>query len=346
MGENRRNFIKSTALAGLGVGLTGAVPLNLNGKDKREGRIGIIGLDTSHVTAFTKAINNGNRPDLEGFKVVAAYPTKGSADMSASIDRLEKFTTEVRAMGVEIVSAIDELIDKVDFVLLESVDGRRHIDEALPVLKAGKPMFIDKPISNNLVGAIKIFEASKKYKVPIFSASSTRFAPESIEIAKGKKEIGKVLGAYTYGPAGKQVGHMDLAYYGIHAIEALFTLMGTGCKEVARWDTPVSTTVTGIWDDGRTGVFASTPVGGKSYFGGVVHGSEGVAEKIKVFDGYEPLLVEVVNYFRTGIVPVDYNETLEIFAFMAAADESKLRGGKPVALKDVMQRATMEAKKI
>lgn len=206
-------------------------------------------------------------------------------------------------------------------------------------------MFVDKPISNDLVGAIKIFEASQKYKVPIFSASSTRFAPESVQIAKGKEGVGEVLGAYTYGPAGKQVGHMDLAYYGIHAIEALFTLMGTGCKEVARFDTPVSTTVTGIWDDGRTGVFTATPVGGKSYFGGVVHGSGGVVEKIKVFDGYEPLLVEVINYFRTGIVPVDSTETLEIFAFMTAADESKLSGGKPVLLKDVMEKALAEEKK-
>jgi hypothetical protein len=149
---------------------------------------------------------------------------------------------------------------------------------------------------------------------------------------KGKEGVGKVLGAHTYGPAGRQIGHLDMAYYGIHGIEALFTLMGTGCKEVTRLDTPTSTVVTGIWNDGRIGVFTATPEGGKASFGGTVHGSEGVAEKIKILDGYEPLIIEIINFFRTGLAPVSQAETLEIFAFMAAADESKRKGGKPVAL--------------
>lgn len=345
MENKRRNFIKSTTLAGLGMGLAGNLSLYANGMGKTGGRIGIIGLDTSHVTAFTKVINDPGRPEFEGFKVVAAYPTKGSADMPASIDRIGMFTEQVSAMGVEIVGSIKALLTKVDFVLLESVDGRRHLDEALPVLKAGKRMFIDKPISNSLVGAIALFEASEKYKTPIFSASSTRFSPESVEIAKGKETVGTVLGAHTYGPAAKQDGHMELAYYGIHSIEALFTLMGTGCKQVTRFDTPVSNVVTGFWEDGRIGVFTATPEGGKAAFGGVVHGSKGVAEKVKILDGYDPLIVEIIAYFKTGTVPVSNKETLEIFAFMAAADESKLRGGKPVLLEEVMQKAKAEVKK-
>ncbi|HLT51478.1 MAG TPA: hypothetical protein VKZ93_05945 [Arenibacter sp.] len=346
MGNKRRNFIKSTALAGLGMSLAGNISMYANRTMVTGGRIGIIGLDTSHVTAFTKAINDKGRSEFEGFTVVAAYPTKGSADMPVSIDRISMFTEQIGEMGVEIVGSIKELLEKVDFVLLESVDGRRHYDEALPVLKAGKRMFIDKPISNNLIGTIALFEASKKYKTPIFSASSTRFSPESIAIRKGKEEVGKVLGAHTYGPAGKQVGHLDLAYYGIHGVEALFTLMGTGCKEVTRFDTPVSNVVTGVWNDGRIGTFTATPEGGKASFGGVVHGSQGVAEKIRILDGYDPLIVAIIDYFRTGIVPVTNEETLEIFAFMAAADESSLQGGKRVALEEVMRKATIDASNI
>ncbi|WP_034256825.1 Gfo/Idh/MocA family protein [Arenibacter latericius] len=338
MGNKRRNFIKSTALASIGLGLVGDVSLYANGKSSLKGKIGMIGLDTSHVTAFTKAINDPERSEFEGFTVVAAYPTKGSADMPVSIDRLDKFTEEIKGMGVQIVHSIEELLSKVDFVLLESVDGRRHLDEALPVLKAGKPMFIDKPLSHSLKDARAIFEASKKYKTPIFSASSTRFAPESVAIMKGSEVVGKVLGAHTYGPAGRQVGHLDMAYYGIHAIEALFTLMGTGCKEVMRLDTPTSSVLTGVWGDGRIGVFTATPEGGKTSFGGVVHGSSGVAEKVKILDGYDPLIIAIINFFKTGVVPVSSEETLEIFAFMAAADESKLRGGKPVSLEEMMQK--------
>jgi len=347
MERKRRNFIKTTTLAGLGIGMTANIA-ELYGSDRKKSmiKIGIIGLDTSHVTVFTKAINESGRPEFYGSKVVAAYPTKGSADLPDSIDRLDRFTEEIRGMGVEIVNSIDELLTKVDAVLLESVDARRHLKEALPVLKAGKRMFIDKPISNSLEGAIAIFEASKKYKTPVFSASSTRFAPESLKIAKGKDDVGKVLGAYTYCSAKKAIGHLDLAYYGIHGVEALFTFMGTGCKQVSRVDTPLSTVVTGVWDDGRIGVFTATPEGGKTVFGGMVHGSEGVKGNLEIFDGYDSLLIEIIKYFQTGAIPISNEKTLETFAFMKAADESKLRGGSAVTLEEVMQEAKLKAKEI
>lgn len=342
IGPKRRHFIKTTTLAGLGLAITGnSTALYGKATKHQKLRIGIIGLDSSHVIAFTKAINNVERPDFMNSKVVAAYPTKGSADLPDSIDRLDKFTQEIREMGVEIVGSINELLKKVDAVLLESVDARRHYKEALPVIKAGKRLFIDKPVSHSLESAIAIFEASKKYKLPIFSASSTRFASESLEIANGNTDIGKVLGAYTYCSAKKATGHMDLAYYGIHGVEALFTLMGTGCKQVTRVDSHVSHIVTGVWKDGRIGTFMATPEGGKTAFGGVVHGSTGLREGIRIFDGYHSLLIEIINYFRTGIPPVSSDKTLEIFAFMKAADESKLRGGLPVTLQEVMQKASL-----
>lgn len=347
MGNHRRNFIKTTALAGIGLSIAGSVsPIYAKSSITGDGRIGIIGLDTSHVIAFTKALNEGEMPELEGYRVVAAYPTKGSADMSASTDRLEGFTEGIRNMGVEIVNSIEDLLKKVDVVLLESVDGRRHLDEALPVLKAGKRMFIDKPISNSLAGAIAIFEASEKYNVPVFSSSSTRFAPATLEIVEGKESVGKVLGASTYGPASGAVGHLDMAYYGLHAIESLFTLMGAGCKEVVRFNTPVADVVVGTWNDGRIGTFYATPRGGEAVFGGTVHGEKGVEEKIKILAGYDPLLVQIIKYFRTGIVPVSSEETLELFAFMEAADESKLNGGAPVAIEAVMQKAKLKAKQL
>lgn len=345
--DNRRDFIKTTALAGIGLSIAGSVsPIYGRSNKTVEGRIGIIGLDTSHVIAFTKAINESDNLEYDGFEVVAAYPTKGSADLPASIDRIKGFTEEIRNMGVEIVNSIEDLLERVDVVLLESVDGRRHFDEALPVLKAGKRMFIDKPISNSLAGAIAIFEASKKYNVPAFSASSTRFAPATLGILEGKGNVGEVLGANTYGPASEAVGHLDLAYYGIHGIESLFTLMGTGCKKVERFSTPVANVVAGTWNDGRIGTFYATPEGGKAAFGGTVYGSKGVEEKVKILAGYDPLLVQIIKYFRTGIVPVSSEETLELFAFMEAADESKLLGGVPVAIEPVMQKARLRAKEL
>jgi len=341
MKNNRRNFIKTTAIAGIGLGLVGNVYSENSKIDlSKGGRIGIIGLDTSHVVAFTQGINESpDRPEYKGYKVVAAYPTKGSADMSSSIDRLAGFTDKLRNMGVEIVNSIDDLLKKVDVVLLESVDGRRHLKEVLPVLKSGKRMFIDKPVSNNLAGAIAIYEASKKYNAPVFSCSSTRFAPATLKIVNGKESVGKILSANTFCPAGKAIEHLDMAFYGIHGIESLFTFMGSGCKEVVRFSTSKNDTVVGTWNDDRIGIFNGIPKGGKGGFGGTVFGDSGNEEKIKILAGYDPLLVEIIKYFRTGIVPVSPEQTIEIFAFMKAADESKLKGGKPISLESVLQKA-------
>ncbi|MFC2087812.1 Gfo/Idh/MocA family oxidoreductase, partial [Bacteroidota bacterium] len=199
----RRDFIKTAALAGIGLGIYGKVSsISKKPGTEQGGRIGLIGLDTSHVTGFTRIINDSSADSgFEGFRVVAAYPTKGSPDFPASINRLEGFTESVREMGVEIVDSIEELLAKVDYIILTSVDGRRHLAEALPVLKAGKRMFIDKPFSNSLVGAIAIFEASMKYNVPVFSCSSLRYTPAIQEIVRGEGNVGQVLGVNTYGSA-------------------------------------------------------------------------------------------------------------------------------------------------
>ncbi len=346
----RREFIRTSALTGLGLGLSAtAFSANQSGNVAKGGRIGMIGLDTSHVVAFTNTINGGNEkgdPNFAGYKVVAAYPTKGSADMSASIDRLAGFTEKLDSMGVEIVNSIDELLEKTDVILLESVDGRRHLKEVLPVFKAGKRVFIDKPVSHNLAGAIAIFEASKKYNVPTFSCSTTRFTPATVELANGKEGVGKVLSATTFCPAGLAPGHLEMAFYGIHGIEALFTLMGNGCKEVTRISTSVADTVIGTWEDGRLGIFNATPKGGKGGFGGTVYGDQGIEEKVPILVGYDPMLVKVIEYFRTGQLPLQPESTLEVFAFMEAADESKSKGGKPVSMESVMQKAQKAAAKM
>ncbi|MEJ7829570.1 MAG: Gfo/Idh/MocA family oxidoreductase, partial [Segetibacter sp.] len=216
---NRRDFVKKAAVGSIGLSLLGNVTCLYGNSSVAPGkRVGIIGLDTSHVTAVTNSLNIPKEGvNWGGYKVVAAYPTKGSSDMKESIGRLEGFTEKVKGMGVEMVDSIEDLLKKVDVVLLESVDGRRHLAEALPVLKAGKRMFIDKPIAASLADAMAIFDASEKYKVPIFTASSLRYITGAKEIAEGK--IGKVFGADSYGNCYIEPHHPDLFYYGIHGVE-------------------------------------------------------------------------------------------------------------------------------
>jgi hypothetical protein len=335
--SSRRKFIRTSAIAGIGLASTGNIlSANLKNNLLAETRVGIIGLDTSHCIAFTKALNDANAgPEFAGYKVVAAYPTSGSRDLPSSIDRVAGFTEQVKQQGVEIVSSIEELLKKVDVVLLETVDGRKHLEQALPVIKAGKRMFIDKPVAASLRDAIAIFDAAKRNNVPVFSSSSLRFITGAEEIAGGK--IGNVLGADTFGPASVEKTHPDLFWYGIHGIEALFAVMGTGCKSVVRIYTADTDMVVGTWQDGRIGSYRGTR-SGKGNFGGTVFG-EKADETFGKYYGYKPLLEKTIKFFKSGVVPVSPEETLEIFAFMEAADESKVNGGVSVDLQTMMERA-------
>ena len=154
----------------------------------KELRAGIIGLDTSHAIAFTKLLNDTTAKDrVEGCRVVAAYP-KGSPEIKSSVERVPEYTKQVKELGVEIVDSIDSLIAKVDVVFLETNDGRPHLEQVLPVLKAHKPVFIDKPIAGSLADAVAIFDAANQHKVPVFSSSSLRFA-EGAQALRDRKSV-------------------------------------------------------------------------------------------------------------------------------------------------------------
>jgi len=339
----RREFILTTALSGIALGLSGAGIKTGNFFNNDPGkRIGIIGLDTSHSTAFTKTLNSADAAsEFEGFKIVAAYP-KGSNDIASSVERIPGYTADIQKDGVEIVSSIEELLPKVDFVLLETNDGRLHLEQALPVLKAGKRMFIDKPMTASLADAIALFSAAKKYQVPVFSSSSLRYIIGMDEVLSGK--IGKVTGAEAFSPAKLEKTHPDLFWYGIHGVETLFTAMGTGCKSVVRVSDIDTDVVVGTWNDGRIGTFRGIRKG-KADYGGTVYGENGI-KVLGPYAGYNPLLSHIIQFFKTGVVPVKEEETLEILAFMEAADLSKARGGKPVLISRIFAKANEKAAKI
>lgn len=299
-------------------------------------RIGLIGLDTSHVIAFTKLINDASHPQhVPGGRVVAAY-RGGSDDIESSYSRVDGFTEQLRTeFGVEIVPTIEELCTKVDAVMLESVDGRPHLEQARPAFAAGLPLFIDKPIAGSLKDALEIFRLAEETGTPCFSSSAYRFYQSMTALRA--KDVGDVRGAISFGPAHLEPTHPDLFWYGVHPVEALFTVMGTGCESVVRTHTADTDVVTGVWSDGRVGTLRglrnqATP------HGVIVFGTKAMAQQEGGGD-YAPLVAEILRFFETKAPPVSAAETIEMFAFMEAADESKRRGGAPVKLQDVIDAA-------
>ncbi len=299
-------------------------------------RIGIIGCDTSHVIVFTEMLNNPEATNhLAGGKVVAAFKG-GSPDVEDSYSRVDGFAKTLNEKyGVRFYDSIGEMCRNVDAVLLESVDGRRHLPQFREVIKAGGPpvpVFIDKPIAASLPDAQEIFRLARQAGVPVFSASSCRFAKGTQAVSHGS--IGRVTYAETYGPVHVEPHHPELYYYGVHGVEALCTVLGTGCESVRRGTNAQGRIeVEGIWSGGRTGIFRED----KNYLG-LARGEKGAAVIGLDDEGYKPLLAQIMNFLQTRVAPVKPEATLEIMAFMTAADESKNQGGARVNLKEAMPR--------
>ncbi|HEU0175390.1 MAG TPA: Gfo/Idh/MocA family oxidoreductase [Blastocatellia bacterium] len=319
-----------------------SLPARQTTAQTQEIKVGMIGLDTSHVTAFTKLLNDKSDPNqVPGARVVAAFKG-GSPDVESSRTRIDRFTAELKdKWGVEVVGSIEELCKKVDAVLLESVDGRPHLNQVRPVFAAKKRVFIDKPFAARYVEAREIVRLSRESGTPFFSSSSLRFANE-LQAMKRDEKLGAMLGAFTYGPAPTEPHHPDLFWYGIHAVEMLYALMGAGCESVTRVHTDGADVVAGKWKDGRVGTMRGIR-DGKPDYGAVAFGAKAnLATPTPMKSDYRNLLVEIVKFFQTGAPPVPPDETLEMMAFMEAADLSKARGGAPVMLKEIMEQKQKE----
>ena len=290
-------------------------------------RLGIIGTDTSHAVVFTRALNDASAANhIPGARVVAAFKG-GSPDVKESASRVDKYAAELRdKWGVKFVDTIPAMCGDVDGILLESLDGRTHLSQMKDAVTCGKPVFIDKPLASTYADAKVIAQVASAAHVPWFSSSSLRFT--EIQSLKQKP----LHGVITWGPGPTEEHQaLDLTWYGIHAVEMLYTLMGTGCSEVTMTSSGEADIATGKWKDGRLGtVRVDRPY---SKFGAVAFREKNQVDAlpdIKV--DYLPLVREIVKFMNTKQPPVPNEETLEIMQFMDAAQRSKEHNGAPVSM--------------
>ena len=303
-------------------------------------RIGIIGLDSSHPVAFAKLLNQAADDDAElaGCRIVAANP-KGSYDLEISVVRQPGITQQMVELGVEITESIDELLGKVDAVIVSSNDGHVRLGQTLQALRAGKPVFIDKPASASLADLIAMFTAAKQLGIPVFTSSTLRYIEHADEHAAGKH--GRVLAVDTYGPAKLEPSHPDLYWYMIHAVEPLVTIMGADIESVSRTHSEGQDVVVAKWKDGRIG----TVRGMRDHnpgFGGTVFTDQGTFQLGERRD-FRPLTLDILHMFRTGEVRVPLEQSIAIYALMDAADESKRLGGTPVNVPELIAKAREKA---
>ena len=299
----------------------------------KELRAGIIGTDTSHVPQFTKLF--AAHPEWK-VRVVAAFKG-GSPDLPLSATRVDKFAATIQAdHGVELVDSIETLLSKVDVVLLTSVDGRPHLAQVTPVFKAGKRVFIDKPLAASLEDVHRIVQLSKQTGTPFFSASSVRFHTELPKM-RTNPSVGALKKVQANYVMNKIEFHPDLYYYGIHGVEALYAVMGTGCDRLTRKVTADADVTTCTWKDGRVGVYNALPKADPKQPLIQAVGERGMADTTGS-GGSEELARAIAEFFHTGRTPVDVAQTVEVFEFMTAAQLSKERNGAEVRLAELRKR--------
>lgn len=317
-------------------------------------RVGVLGLDNYQAVAYAQLFNSPKATgDLEGLKVVAAFPADPSPDIEESPRNLPKWIEQIQKFGVEIVGSVDELLKRVDVVMIMSVDGRKHLAQATPVLKAGKRLFIGRPAAATLTDVVEIYRLAETTKTPCWSASQHRFSPGFIGMRNHPDVGDNVLGCDVYGGCPTEPNHSEFFWHAVHGVETLYTIMGPGCESVSCTSTSHAEIMTGVWSDGRVGTFRGIKMGQVKYSATVFgnkgvstagiygHGVpvKGVVPTNDKYMGYEGIAIEMAKFFKGGATPVSPAETVEMFTFMQAATDSKQQGGARLKLADVLNKA-------
>lgn len=298
-----------------------------------EKKIGLVGLDTSHVEIFTRMLNDPTRSDhIPGAKVVVAFPG-GSPDIPLSHDRVPGFTQKLRdELGVRIVDSPEAVAEACDILCIESIDGRVHIDHLRQTIRYRRPTFIDKPLSHCSAEAVEMFRMARDAGIPLMSCSSLRYA-EPLMQALSDEQLGAIVGCDVFGPANELPMPPGLFWYGIHSADPMFRVMGPGCIEVRAVPNADGDVVTGVWADGRTACLRGLRKG-HNRFGITIHREKGF-QHADLGAGkrqfYELLLEAIMRSLPAGVSDVPEQETLEVIRFLEAANESRI-DGKPVRI--------------
>lgn len=321
-------------------------------------RVGILGFDNYQAVEYVQFFNNPKAEgDLAGLRVVAALPVI-SPDYLESAALTERWKPQMLAAHqnpadpkdkvppVKMVGTLDELLASCDVVMMWSLDGRLHLQQATAVIKAGKRLFIGRPLASSPTDAVAILKLAQEAKVPCWSCSQHRFSPGFIGM-RNHPEVGRVIGCDVYGGFDVKASDADKFIRPLHSIETLYTIMGPGCVKVACASTPTAEVFTCTWSDGRIGTYRGIKEGAVKYSATVFgdkgvstagiygHGVpvKGVVPTDDKYMGYGGLAIELAKYFKGGEPPVSSAEMLEIFALLQAAEESRTQNGAVVPLK-------------
>lgn len=178
-------------------------------------RIGIVGIENSHTDHFIRHLNTENR--YPGTRLVAVV--RGEADRTARL---------TESGSIDVADSSADLAGLVDAAIVCTRDGALHLAHAAPLIMAGLPVLIDKPLAAGSADARALIEAAAAARVPLVSASAVRFVGDLADVKMAAAENGPGQVVSVLGPADPDSEYSGLTFYGIHVVETALELTGDG----------------------------------------------------------------------------------------------------------------------
>ncbi|PIV55169.1 hypothetical protein COY52_05120 [Candidatus Desantisbacteria bacterium CG_4_10_14_0_8_um_filter_48_22] len=292
--------------------------------------VGIIGLDTSHSIEFTRRLQAPDCPadqKVKGMKAVKCLRFPSPFQTEPDQDKRQQ---QMEQWGVKVTRDFKEAADGVDTLMLEINDPSPHLEYFKKAAGLGKPVFLDKPPADTMENAKEIFSIAAGSKVRVFSASSLRFAPQVLEISR---EFSRPKICMAVGPLGQAPAGSSVVWYGVHAVEMLERVMGTGAEKVFARKDGCGAIACVEYKGGRRGIIQLNE--GVYHYGIYCHDEKGM--KFLAVDTsfiYTDLLKEIIKFFSGGEPPARPEDSLEVQAILNAIDASITSGKEQILTAD------------
>jgi hypothetical protein len=284
-------------------------------------KLSVIGLETTHGFIYPAMFNGYDPAALErnaldivwnifptggarsiateGVEIVACYdPDPELGRKVAEACRIERVCTELAAAYRD-----------VDGVIITAGDATTHLALAEPALRAGLPVFVDKPFAATTADATAMAELASQHGAPLFCTSAIRFADQTRELRERfASAIGEPLTAHV-------IGTGDYASYAVHSLEFLLSAWGGGVRALRSLGQEGFDVVQIEFSDGRQAIWQNCkPLVWMFHL--ALYGSEGYDEATITFEDryrlFRNTAEEIARFMVSGESPVPIEDTLEI----------------------------------
>lgn len=222
-----------------------------------------------------------------------------------------------------------DVIGHVDAVVIATDIGGEHVARARPFVEAGLPVFVDKPLADNEPD-LKIFAEWAAAGKAIMSSSCMRYAKEFLPYRISTHELGALRFVNVTTAKSWEA-------YGIHALEAIYPILGPGFLTARNTGTAERNIVHLTHKCGADAVVVAT----SDMYGGFgclqLCGTAGKVQTASsdTFYAFKTQLEAFIGYLRTGVRPFPFSDTIELMKLVIAGIRSRENGGREIALRDI-----------